>query len=132
MIVIHVDLLGSIFYQGIDEMELARPDEKVHLGKLIQQLSPISLWQTATDDQTSAEPLPLVPRNPQDGIDGFFGGLSDETAGVDDYYLGSGFIRGDGIAAPRQEAQHYLRIDQILGTSKADHVYHRPHAYFPH
>ncbi len=57
---VHVEFSGSRFHQGIDEMELARSDEEVHLGKLIQQLRSIPLWQAATDDQASAKPLPLI------------------------------------------------------------------------
>lgn len=59
---VSVELPGGMFYQCIDEMELACADEEIHLGELLHELGSIPLGQATADDQPAAKPIPLIVR----------------------------------------------------------------------
>ena len=59
---VSVELPGRMFYQCIDEMELACADEEIYLGELLQELGSIPLGQATANDQPAAKPISLIVR----------------------------------------------------------------------
>jgi len=97
---------------------LSHPQQDIRLRNSLGSLPTIILNQTAGHDQKAAVFL-FMGGKPTDRRQRFPAGGLDEGAGIDDNDLGV-VQRRDAIKPFLPEkAQHQLRVDQVLGTTKA-------------
>ena len=74
----------------------------------------ITLCKTAGYNQRLQLPAFFQFRHLQDGINAFFLGVSDKTAGIYHCRLGFRFIIRKGMPAFSQHSQHHLGVHKIL------------------
>ena len=114
-----------------DLFDLVDAHEGVHLRHQLGQLLPITLRQTARDDQRLAgvRVLPKLHRL-EDRIDALLLRGIDERTGVDDQRIGVGIVVGDLEALLHQRAHHHLGIDEIFGAPQRDHPHFQRPLFF--
>ena len=103
------------FGQGI---VLGDAAEHVDLGDLPHQILTVALGQAAGDHQGTAFARLLILRHLKDGIDGFFLGRGNKTAGVDHQHLRVLRLFGQLIAFLTQQGKHFLCIHTVLRASQ--------------
>ena len=82
----------------------------------------ISRWrsaQAAGDDDPLEQARPLAVEHLVDHAQRFLPGRVDEAAGVDDDQVGLLRVRDQDVAILREEAEHPLGVDQVLGATQA-------------
>ena len=95
-------------------------DHLVNLGKLLQQHVLLPFRQAAGDDHAAHAAVALALEHFLDDRTGFLPGRVDEPAGVHDHQVGVLPLRHQREPILRQEPEHPLGIDQVLGAAQAD------------
>jgi hypothetical protein len=95
-------------------------EHRVDLGDFHPQLFAVAFGETASDDQPAARAGRLVAGHLEDGVDRFLLRRVDEGAGVDDQHLGRGGVVGQLMAGVVSQAEHHLRIHQVLRAAERD------------
>ena len=113
---------AEVSHRGHDLVERPGPQKHIHLGHRLEDLLPVALGQTAGHHQAPADAVLLVVGQFQDHVEGFLGGLLDETAGVDDDRVGLCGVFRDGPAGLREPAEHDFAVYLVLGAAQADQV----------
>ena len=103
--------------------DLVESDKGINFGDFAFEFLVVALGEAAADDDFLGRPggqPPLV--HFEDGVDRFFFGLVDEAAGVDHEHIGFVGFAGQVEIIFGGPAEHDLGIDQIFGTTEADHA----------
>ncbi len=95
-------------------------DDLVHLGELIEQDISLPLGQAAGDDDPFDLPCPLTAQQFLDDAARFLPGRIDEPAGIDDDQVGLLILGHKHEPVLRQQPEHPLGVDKILGAAEAD------------
>ena len=103
-----------------DAAPCACTDDGIRLGDLIKQLLSIALPEAACHNQASTTPRLLIVRHAEHRCDGFFLRGLDEGAGVDDQDIRLRRLIGDLNPVLLHDAEHDLRINEILCTTETD------------
>ena len=103
-----------------DAVEFVGADEGVDFRHFVADIAAVALHQAAGDDQLFGAADFLVLGHLQDGVDRFFLGGVDETAGVDDQDVGLvGMVR-QLVASGDELTHHDFTIDEVFGTAQTD------------
>ena len=95
-------------------------DHLIDLGHFLQQHLLLPLGQAAGDDDPLDRPRPLPLEHLADRGQRLLARGVDEAAGVDDHQVGVLRVGDQDVAVLRQEAEHPLGVDEVLGTAEAD------------
>ena len=95
-------------------------DDLVDLGKLLEQDVFLPLGQAAGDDHALDRPGALPLEHLLDHAARFLPGRVDEPAGIDDDQVGLLPLGHQREPVLRQQPEHPLGIDQVLGAAQAD------------
>ena len=108
-----------------DVRDFSHSQEKVYFRQLLSKILPYRCGRHPVTTRRLQElPYPFFPFGyPQDFVDGLFFCGEDKGTGVDKDDIRLVCLRGDVIAALRDECGHNLGIDQIFRAAEADDVY---------
>ena len=95
-------------------------DHLVDLGKLFQQHVFLPFRQAAGDDHAAHAAVAFALEHLLDDRTRFLPGRVDEPAGVDDHQVGVLPLGHQSEPVLRQEPEHPLGIDQVLGAAQTD------------
>ena len=95
-----------------------RAHQRVHLGNLPADFLLVALSQAARGDQGLQLPLSAQIRHLQQRPYALLLGIPDEAAGIDNRDIRFLLVIGKGKTFFPQNAQHQLRVGQILVTAK--------------
>ena len=114
-------LSGFLQAAGFDNvLQLVQSDNRIDLRQFLHDLVPVPFDQAPGGNEAPALPLGFERRHFKDGIDGFFLGRVNESAGIHDDYVRLGRIIGYLVSGLVQTSQHDLGINKVFGTSQAD------------
>ena len=95
-------------------------DNSIRLGNLIKELLPVTLTEAARHNETAAASRFLVIRHAKNRCNGLFLRGLDECAGVDNQDIRLRRLIGDLNAMLPHNAEHDLRINEVLCTTETD------------
>ncbi len=95
-------------------------DDLVDLGHLVQEHLALAFGQAAGDDHPLDLPEPLAVEHLADHPERLLPRGVDESAGVDDDQVGPLRVRHQGVPVLRQQPEHPLGVDEVLGAAEAD------------
>ena len=112
-------------FQGLlndlhDTAPRPRTNNGICLGNLVKELLPVTLTETARHDETAAASCLLVIGHAKYGCNGLFLCGLDKCARVDDQDIRLRRLIGDLNAMLPHNAEHDLRINEILRTTETD------------
>jgi hypothetical protein len=95
------------------------PDQRINLGNLFQQTLSVALNETAGHDKPLDATFALLLGGIPEGFQRLIPRRREKAAGVDHQHLGqaTGFS-DDGAAGVGQQAEHLLRVDEVLRTAE--------------
>ena len=128
----HHSLAGENVVENIHNVPVvADADDSICLCEQLRRLFFIALGETSGEDDLFQRAVFFQRTQFQDGLNGFFFGGLNESAGVDNGNFRLAGLCHKLIAVRTQLCQHTLGIYQILGTSQRDHAHTNWHSYFP-
>ena len=106
---------------GPDDVRyFASSENGVDFRNFLSELVAVALRKTAGHDEALTVAFRLMPRHVQDRVDRFLLGGVDESASIDDDDVRTRRIRREVVAGIACKPEHYLRVDEILGTPERD------------
>ena len=126
----HHTLAGENVVENIHNVPVvADADNSICLCEQLRRLFFIALGETSGEDDLFQRAVFFQRTQFQDGLNGFFFGGLNESAGVDNGNFRLAGLCHKLIAVRTQLCQHTLGIYQILGTSQRNHAYTNWHIF---
>ena len=101
---------------------LVDAQQHINLGHFIHERLGIALGEASADDEKAAASGMLVSGHFKNGIDGFFLGGSDESAGVDHQDVRFFGPCGDAVSMFFHDAQGKFRVHPVLVAAQGNHA----------